>query len=115
MPKFYVVTYVRVYLGQIEVEADSYHEAAVKAEHKVRRDYVEDKGDENLITGQYVAMHDAEVHLGDPDSPYERTRFLDLVSSGDPPEFEEVTNLVWNGHKCTPRGDIHKLIADAET
>lgn len=37
MPKFYVQTFVRVYLGDIEVEASSYHEAAVEAERSVRR------------------------------------------------------------------------------
>jgi hypothetical protein len=57
MPKFYVQTFVRIYLSGIEVEADSYHEAAVKAERCIRRDYVEDKGEEgNLITGQYTQM-----------------------------------------------------------
>jgi hypothetical protein len=48
-------TFVRVYLGDIEVEARSYHEAAVEAERSVRRDYVEDKGEGgSLITGQYT-------------------------------------------------------------
>jgi hypothetical protein len=120
MPKFYVQTYVNIYVGQIEIDADSYHEAAVKAERKLRRDYVEDNGEDgNVITGQYLDMVEAEVHLGDPNSPYERARFLKLATSGidqkNPPKFEEVTDLVWNGHKCTQRGDIHKHIADAET
>ena len=38
MPKFYVQTWVRVYLDGLEVEADSYHEAAVKAERRIQRD-----------------------------------------------------------------------------
>jgi hypothetical protein len=113
--KFYVQTWARVYVGGIEVEADSYHEAAVQAERKLRRHHVEDKGEEGkLITAQYIEMVKAEVHLGDWESPYERTRFLTLATSGDPPEFEEDTALVWEGHKCTARGDIHKRIADGE-
>ena len=119
MPKFYVQTFVRVYLGDIEVEASSYHEAAVEAERSVRRDYVEDKGEEgSLITGQYTYVVEAEVHLGDPNSSYENTRFLELASPGIedyPAEFEEQTNLVWNGHECTPRGDIHEQIAESKT
>jgi hypothetical protein len=120
MPKFYVQTWVRIYLGGLEVEADSYHEAAVRAERNERRDYVKDKGKEGkLITGQYIGVEEAEVHLGDWESGYENTRFLELATSGgedndDLPEFEEVSNLVWNDHKCTPRGDIHERIADAE-
>ena len=71
-----------------------------------------------MPTGAYIQVVDAAVHLGDPDSNYERTRFLELAVSGgedsdDPPKFEEVSNLVWNDHKCTPRGDIHELITDA--
>jgi hypothetical protein len=119
MPKFYVQTFVRIYLGDIEVEASSYHEAAVKAERRVRRDYVEDKGEEgSLITGQYTQVIEAEVHLDDPDSTFENTRFLKLASDGTEtlsPEFEEQTNLVWDGHKCTPRGDIHEVFIDAAT
>jgi hypothetical protein len=120
MPKFYVQTYVRIYLDGIEVEADSYHEAAVKAERRIQRDYVEDKGEEGkLITGQYTGMIEAEVHLGDWESTYENTRFLKLATSGgedenDPSEFEEDTNLNWNGHQCTARGDIHEHITDVE-
>ena len=41
MPKFYVQTWVRIYVGGLQVEADSYHEAAVMAERQIRRDYVE--------------------------------------------------------------------------
>ena len=37
--KFYVQTWVRVYLDGLEVEADSYHEAAVTAERRIQRDY----------------------------------------------------------------------------
>jgi hypothetical protein len=117
MPKFYVQTWVRVYVGGLEVEADSYHEAAVMAEGQIRRDYVKDKGEEKLITGQYIQMEEAEVHLGDWESGYENTRFLELALSGgeddgDLPEFAESSNLVWNDRKCTPRGDIHERIAD---
>jgi hypothetical protein len=88
---------------------------------KLKAHVVEDKGEEGKeITGQYIEVVEAEVHLGDPDNIYERTRFLKLATSGgddqdDPPEFEEETNLVWNGYECTPRGDIHKHIVDAET
>src|SRR5450755_1026137 len=83
MPKFYVQTFVRIYLSGIEVEADSYHEAAVKAERCIRRDYVEDKGEEgNLITGQYTQMIETEVHLGDWESNEENTRFLKLATWG---------------------------------
>jgi hypothetical protein len=119
MPKFYVQTWVRIYVGEVEVEADSYYEAAVKAECNVRRDLVEDKGDEGeVITGNYIGMEEAEVHLGDPDSSYENTRFLEPATSGskdddNPPKYQEVSDLVWNGHKCTPRGDIRELIAEA--
>jgi hypothetical protein len=38
MPKFCVQTYARIYLGGIEVEANSYHSAIVKAERDVRRE-----------------------------------------------------------------------------
>jgi DNA-binding MarR family transcriptional regulator len=116
MPKFYVQTWVRVYLGGLEVEADSYHEAAVKAERLIRRDYVKDEGEEKLITGQYTQMIEAKVHLGDWESSHENTRFLELAMDGGEdhlPEFEEISDLVWNGHKCTPRGDIHERISDA--
>ena len=118
MPKFYVQTFAKIYLGDIEVEGMSYHDAAVKAERKLRRECVEDKGKEgNLITGQYIQVVEAEVHLADPNSTYERTRFLELETSGTedyPPEFREQTNLVWNGHKCSPRGDIHEWIDESE-
>jgi hypothetical protein len=115
MPKFYVQTFVRIYLDGLEVEADSYHEAAVEAERRIRRDYVVDKGEEGrLITGQYTQMTEAEVHLGHWESSYENTRFLELAVAGGESEFEEVSDLVWNGHKCTPRGDIHERIVDAE-
>jgi hypothetical protein len=74
-------TFVRAYLGDIEVEASGYHEAAVEAERSVRRDYVEDKGEEgSLIAGQYTYVVEAEVRLGDPNSSYENTRFLELAS-----------------------------------
>jgi hypothetical protein len=118
MPKFYVQTFARIYLGGIEVDAFCYHDAAVKAERKVRRELVEDKGEEgSLITGQYLQVIEAEVHLGDPNSPYERTRFLQLATGGTedyPPEFDEQTNLVWEDHKCSPRGDIHEWVAETE-
>ena len=119
MPKFYVQTFVRIYLDGLEVEADSYHEAAVKAERRIQRDYVQERGEERLITGQYTQLIEAEVHLGDWESSYENTRFLELAAAGVQghdyaPEFKETSDLVWNGHKCTPRGDIHVLIADAE-
>ena len=51
-------------------------------------------------------------------SSYENTRFLELASPGIEDysaEFEEQSNLVWNGHKCTPRGDIHEKIAESKT
>lgn len=116
MPKFYVQTFVRIYLDGLEVEADSYHEAAVEAERLIERDYVEDKGEEKLITGQYTRMIEAEVHLGDWESSYENTRFLERATRATPGgnEFAEITDLVWNDHKCTPRGDIHKIIAGTE-
>ena len=116
MPKFYVQTWVRVYVGGFEVEADSYHEAAVRAEYNIRRDLVVDKGEEgDVITGNYVGLEEAEVHLGDWESSYENTRFLEPATSGskdndNPSEFAEISDLVWNGHKCTPRGDIHERI-----
>jgi hypothetical protein len=118
MPKFYVQTFARIYLGDVEVDAFSYHDAAVKAERKVRRELVVDKGEEgSLITGQYTQVIEAEVHLRDPNSPYEHTRFLQLATSGTddyPPEFDEQTNLTWEDHKCSPRGDIHEWIAETE-
>jgi hypothetical protein len=80
---------------------------------------VEDKGDEgSLIAGQYTQVIEAEVHLGDPNSTFENTRYLKLASHSTedyPPEFEEQTNLVWDGHECTPRGDIHEQIAESKT
>jgi hypothetical protein len=33
----------------------------------------------SLITGQYTYVVEAEVHLGDPNSSYENTRFLELA------------------------------------
>jgi hypothetical protein len=61
---------------------------------------------------------EAEVHLGDPNSSYKNTRFFELASPGIedyPAEFEEQSNLVWDGHECTPRGDIHEKIAESKT
>ena len=114
MPKFYVQTWVRVYVGGLEVEADSYHEAVIKAERGIERDHVKDKGEEKLITGQYVRLEEAEVHLGDWESGYENTRFLERATRATPggKEFEEISDLVWNGQKCTPRGDIYQRIAE---
>ena len=115
MPKFYVQTWARVYVGGFEVEADSYHEAAIEAEHCIEPDEVEDKGEEGkLITGQYTQMIEAEVHLRDWESGYENTRFLERATRATPggAEFAEISDLVWNDRKCTPRGDIHERIAD---
>jgi|GEM_PF-5190523 len=87
MPKFYVQTYAKVHIGEIEVEANSYHEAAAKADLIVQKDYLQDKGDEGkLIIGQYLEIEEAELHLGDPDSAYDNTRFLELSTSSGPDE-----------------------------
>jgi len=42
-----------------------------------------------MPTGAYIQVVDAAVHLGDPDSNYERTRFLELAVSGGEGKFEK--------------------------
>jgi hypothetical protein len=77
---------------------------------------VVDKGEEGkLITGHYTRMIEAEVNLGNGESGFENTRFLELATQSTPDnQFVEISNLVFDGHECTPRGDIHERITDAE-